>query len=71
MGCAGCFDDFGGPWDIIDDLSKILWIDDDDHRNSPFLRQNRLSRRRYPAAQYHLTAKGLFLFTNNLLTLEF
>ncbi len=60
MGCVGCFNDFGGPWDIIDGSLGDVEIDDD---HLPFYHQNRLSRRRPPAAQHHSTAeRAVFVY---------
>jgi len=52
MGCIGCFNDFGGPWDIIDDLDDVE-IDGD-----------RLLFRRPTPRERHLS-RGVLL-SNNL-----
>lgn len=52
MGCIGCFNDFGGPWDIIDDLDDVE-IDGD---RLPFRRPApRHGRDASPVAFYFLT----------------
>lgn len=55
MGCVGCFNDFGGPWDIIVDLDDVE-IDSD-----------RLPLRR-PTPRGRCLSRGVLLFeSSNLL----
>lgn len=65
MGCVGCFNEFGGPWDIIVDLDDVE-IDGD---RLLFRRRNRLNRRVPADTLWFSTTqqpKGAVLFTNRL-----
>ena len=44
MGCIGCFNDFGGEWDIIDDLDDVEIDGDRLPFRRPTPRERHLSR---------------------------